>query len=232
VDDLGRWAAALTTLAGLGLTLGLNPALYGATADMLAQNVRVVSRMAWMVGGLATGATILYLLLQGFDPTEFVTAAERGTTEAVLDRRVDLAAGALFLAGAAIIAVWRVRVPVRRVRPHPARSRAHSWSYYVLGVSCSIIGFTTLPIMYMTGRVADGVSDHPALRWLAYAVFLVALAAPFVLLATAWRHFPATAARVNGYYTRAIDMDHRWLYVGVLGVAGLACVVLGVLPGR
>ena len=232
MDHLARWVAALTTLVGLGLTLGLNPALYGATADVLAQNVRVVSRMAWMVAGLATGATILYLLLQSFDPTEFVTAAERQTTEAVLDRRVDLAAGAVFLAGAAAVAVWRIRVPVRRVRPKRTTSRAHSWSYYVLGVSCSIIGFTTLPIMYMTGRVADGVTDQPLLRWLAYAVFLVALAAPFVLLATAWLHFPTTATRVHGYYVRAIDMDHRWLYAGVLGIAGLACVVLGVMPGR
>lgn len=232
MDDLARWAAALTTLVGLGLTLGLNPALYGATADMLAQNVRVVSRMAWMVGGLATGATILYLLLQSFDPTEFVTAAERRTTEAVLDRRVDLGAGALFLAGAVAVVLWRLRVPVRHSRTKPVKTRARLWSYYVLGVSCSIVGFTTLPIMYMTGRVADGVSDHPVLRWLAYTVFLVALAAPFVLLATAWLHFPATAARVNGYYTRAIDMDHRWLYAGVLGAAGIACVVLGLLPGR
>ena len=232
MEDLTRWAAALTTLVGLGLTLGLNPALYGATADMLAQNVRVVPRMAWMVAGLATGATILYLALQSFDPTEFVTAAERNATTAVLDRRVDLAAGALFLAGAVAVAVWRLRVPVRRVRARATKSRAHSWSYYVLGVSCSIIGFTTLPIMYMTGRIADGVSDHPALRWAAYVIFLVALAAPFVLLATAWLHFPATAARVNGYYVRAIDMDHRWLYAGVLGLAGLACVILGLLPGR
>ena len=84
MDDLARWAAALTTMVGLGLTLGLNPALYGATADMLAQNTRVPARMGWMVGGLATGATILYLLLQSFDPTEFVAAAERSTTEAVL----------------------------------------------------------------------------------------------------------------------------------------------------
>lgn len=232
MDDLTRWTAALTTLVGLGLTLGLNPALYGATADMLAQNVRVIPRMAFMVAGLATGATILYLALQSFDPTEFVSAAERQAAEAVLDRRVDLAAGALFLAGAAAMVVWRLRVPIRAPRTKPVKSRAHSWSYYVLGVSCSVIGFTTLPIMYMTGRIADGVSDHPALRWTAYAVFLVALAAPFVLLATAWLHFPATAARVNGYYTRAIDMDHRWLYAGVLAVAGIACVVLGVVPGR
>lgn len=232
MDDLARWAAALTTMVGLGLTLGLNPALYGATADMLAQNTRVPARMGWMVGGLATGATILYLLLQSFDPTEFVAAAERGTTEAVLDRRVDLIAGTLFLLGAVAVAWWKLRVPVRSPARRPVQARAHSWSYYVLGVSCSVIGFTTLPIMYMTGRIADGVSDHPLLRWLAYAVFLVALAAPFVLLATAWIHFPTTAARVNRVYSHLIDMDHRWVYATVLAVAGVACLVLGVLPGR
>lgn len=232
MDDFARWAAALMTMVGLGLTLGLNPALYGATAEMLAQNTRVPSRMAWMIGGLATGATLLYVLLQSFDPTEFVAAAQRRTTEAVLDRQVDLAAGAVFLAGAIAVAWWKVRVPTR-VRPSKTvKSHAHAWSFYVLGVSCSVIGFTTLPIMYMTGRVADGVSDHPLLRWLAYAVFLVALAAPFVLLATAWLHFPTTAARVNRVYTHVIEMDHRWVYAAVLGVAGAACLVLAVLPGR
>jgi len=232
VDDLGRWAAALTTMVGLGLTLGLNPALYGATADALAQNTRVAWRIGWMVGGLATGATILYLFLQGFDPTEFVTAAERRAGEAVLDRRVDLAAGALFLVGAVAMLAWKLHRRVRPARVRPSAPHVHAWSSYVLGLGCSIVGFTTLPIMYLTGRVADGVSDQPVLRWLAYAVFLVALAAPFVVLATAWTHFPRTAAHVNAVYTRVIDMDHRGVYVVVLAVAGLACIALGLWPGR
>lgn len=232
MDDLARWSAALLTMVGLGLTLGLNPALYGATADMLAQNTRVASRMAWMVAGLAVGATVLYLVLQSVDPTEFVAAAERQTTDAVLDRGVDLAAGAVFLLGAAAMTVWKLRTPVRRAHVKPVATRAHAWSYAVLGASCSVIGFTTLPIMYMTGRVADGVSDHPLLRWLAYGVFLVALAAPFVLLATAWTRFPTAAARVNRVYTHVIDMDHRGVYAAVLGVAGVACIALGVWPGR
>lgn len=232
MDDLARWSAALTTMVGLGVTLGLNPALYAATADALAQNTRVAARVGWMVAGLATGATILYLVLQSVDPTEFVSAAERRTTDAVLDRRVDLVAGAVFLIGGALVATWRLRRPVRPPHRRAPAARAHGWSSYVLGVSCSIIGFTTLPIMYMTGRVADGVSDHPALRWLAYAVFLGALAAPFVLLATAWSRFPRTAARVNGLYTHVSGLDHRPVYAVVLAVAGVACLVLGVLPGR
>lgn len=232
MDDLARWTAALTTMVGLGVTLGLNPALYAATADALAQNTRVAARVGWMVAGLATGATVLYLVLQSFDPTEFVTAAERRTADAVLDRRVDLAAGAVFVAGAVAMGLWRIRRPARSPHRTAATSHAHGWSSYVLGVSCSIIGFTTLPIMYMTGRVADGVSDHPVLRWLAYAVFLAALAAPFVLLATAWSRFPTTAARVNRVYLRMIEADHRIVYAVVLAVAGVACVILGVVPGR
>lgn len=232
MDDLARWTAALTTMVGLGVTLGLNPALYAATADALAQNTRVTARVGWMVAGLATGATVLYLVLQSVDPTEFVSAAERRTTDAVLDRRVDLAAGAVFLVGALAMGLWRMRTPERMPHRKAPSPQARGWSSYVLGVSCSIIGFTTLPIMYMTGRVADGVSEHPLLRWLAYAVFLVALAAPFVLLATAWSRFPTTAARVNRVYVRMISADHRMLYAVVLAVAGVACVILGVVPGR
>ena len=232
VTDVARWLAALTTLVGLGLSLGLNPALYAATADVLAQNTRVVSRIGWMIGGLAVGATLLYVLLQSFDPTALVAAAEERATEAVRDSRVDAIAGVLFLIGAAVVAGWKLRDPLRAPRTATTVPRTRTWSYFVLGLGCSIVGFTTLPIMYMTGRVTEGVTADPALRIAAFVVFLIALAAPFAGLAGAWSLFPSAASRVEGIYGRLAQADHRWLYAGVLAGVGVACLVFAVLPVR
>lgn len=232
MTDVVRWLAALSTLVGLGLSLGLNPALYAATADVLAQNTRVARRIGWMIGGLAVGATLLYALLQSFDPTALVSAAEERTTDALRDARVDAVAGALFLTAAVGVAGWKLREPIRRPRAATAAPRTRTWSYFLLGLGCSVVGFTTLPIMYMTGRVTEGVTGDPVLRLAAFAVFLVALAAPFAGLAGAWSLFPSAASRVEGFYGRLARTDHRWLYAGVLAVAGIACLVVALLPMR
>ncbi|WJL96076.1 hypothetical protein QSU92_02370 [Microbacterium sp. ET2] len=232
MHDIARWTVALSTLIGLGLALGLNPALYGATADMLARNTQVAARMAWMVGGLATGATILFLALQSFNPANLVTAAEREADALALSRTVDLIAGAVFLTAAIGVAVWRLRVPRRAEGGHPTLGRAHAGSYFWLGLSCSIVGFTTLPIMYTTGRVTAGISDDLVPRVLAYVVFLLALIAPFVLLAGMWSRLPGTAAFVSRTYDRLIHLDFRWTYAVVLAIAGVVCLGFGLIAGR
>lgn len=232
MSDVARWVAALSTLVGLGLSLGLNPALYAATTNVLAQNTRVAPRIGGMIVGLAVGATVLYFLLQTFDPTALVTAAETRATDAVRDTWVDALAGALFLVGAVGVGGWKLREPKRPPRVATIAPRTRTWSYVALGLGCSVIGFTTLPIMYMTGRVTEGVTADPLLRIAAFVVFLVALAAPFAGLAGVWSFFPSAAARVNGIYARLARTDHRWLYTGVLAGAAVGCFVLALLPAR
>lgn len=233
MQDIARWIVALTTLIGFGLTLGLNPALYGATADMLARNLRVAAKMSWMVAGLATGATILFVLLQTFDPTNLVTAIRGDVDTALLSRTVDLVAGAVFLLAAAAVAWWSWRIPTRSVAPLRApKGAGRSWSYFPLGLSCSIVGFTTLPIMYMTGRVTASLSSHVAPRIAAYIVFLIALAAPFVLLAWVWGRFPTLSARITGYYARVMAWDYRWAFACLLAAAGLVFLGLGLFLQR
>ena len=39
MHEVVAWGAALLSLIGFGLAIGVNPALYGATADMLARDV-------------------------------------------------------------------------------------------------------------------------------------------------------------------------------------------------
>lgn len=233
MPDVAAWLAALPTLAGFGLMLGLNPLLYGATADALARNSRVAARVGAMVLGLVTGATVLYVLLQSFDPTAFVDVVEQDAGDVARSRRVDVVAGMIFLAAATGIALWKIRSPATPARrPRSDVSGTGSWRYFALGVSCSVIGFTTLPIMYMTGRVTAGISPEIVPRLLAYGVFLVALVAPFVILAGAWTRFPVAAQRVTRSYARIAAMDHRWIYVAVLALTGLFCLGVGLFAPR
>lgn len=233
MQDLARWVVALSTLVGFGLTMGLNPALYGATADMLARNMHVAARMSWMVAGLATGATALFALLQTFDPTNLVIAIRGDVDAALLSRVVDFVVGAIFLAIAALIAWWVFRVPTRPIRPAWARAEnAPAITYFPLGLSCAVIGFTTLPIMYMTGRVTAGLTSHLGLRLTAYAVFLVALVGPFLVLAWIWSRFPTISRHVTEFYARITHGDYRWASVALLGVAGLVFIGLGLFAER
>jgi hypothetical protein len=232
VQDLARWVVALSTLVGFGLTMGLNPALYGATADMLARNMHVAARMSWMVAGLATGATALFALLQTFDPTNLVIAIRGDVDTALLSRVVDFVVGAIFLAIAALIAWWVFRVPTRPIRPARRAQNAPAITYFPLGLSCAVIGFTTLPIMYMTGRVTAGLTSHLGLRLAAYAVFLVALVGPFLVLAWIWSRFPTISRHVTEFYARITHGDYRWASAALLGVAGLVFIGLGLFAER
>ena len=111
------WATALLSLIGFGLSLGLNPALYGATADMLARKTSVPVHLGSMILGLYIGASALFLLLQAFNPTSFVSAVKQRAHDELFNRAVDLGAGLVFLVLAIVIAVWALRVPERAPKP-------------------------------------------------------------------------------------------------------------------
>lgn len=231
MHEVTRWMTGLCALVGFGLAMGLNPALYGATADMLARGVRAWPRLGAMLGGLIVGATTLVLVLQAFDPTRLVTMIEADVDAAALDRTVDLVAGiALFLTGGGI-AVWKrvsPRLPTREQKGRRLTTRP--MSYFVLGLSSAVVGFTTLPLMYMTGRVTSGLSDDIVARVLAYGVFLVALIAPFVALAWLWSRFPRVSRAVGESYATALTKDYRTALAVALGVCGVALVVFALMP--
>lgn len=187
MHESAKWDAAILTLSGFGLALGLNPALYGALADTLARGESVGARLRWMLGGLAVGATILLVALHSFNPKGLVSVVRGRVDAALFNTTADLIAGIIFLVAAAAIVVWKIRVPPLPPRAtHPPKLNAQSFSFFTLGLSCSTIGFTTLPIMYLTSRIVVSFSGDPLLNAAAYGVFLVGLGAPFIALAWAW----------------------------------------------
>lgn len=224
-------AGAVVSLAGFGFTLGMNPALYGATVDLLARSKKPVVRLTWLLAGLMVGATGLFFVLQTLNPEHLVNTAKQDLDEAILNRIVDAVAGALFIIAGLAVLVWRLRVPTM---PHKSgkapKENSGLWSYFILGMGSAIIGFTTLPIMYLTGRVVTAATDNLALRAGLYAVFLLALIGPFALLAFVWSRFPKFSAAFQRQYTRLLSSDYRYLLAALGILIGAVFVGLAVWP--
>ncbi|MDX2355445.1 GAP family protein [Dietzia sp. PP-33] len=233
MSEVMSWIAAVPTLVGFALALGLSPTLYGATADILARNQNVRARLTWLLSGLASGATVLVLLLHGFDPATLVAEAHHRGDAMVEDRRVDLIVGVVLLVAAAAMALWVRIVPDAPGGPtRDIDKNAPPASMFVLGFSSAIVGFTTFPIMYLTGRLVASLSTDPLLRLVAYSVFLVALVAPFILLAWLWSRFPVAARKVTAVYERMLGWDFRRVALVVLTLGGVLLLGFTVLAHR
>lgn len=230
--EVVRWGSALLTLIGFGLAMGLNPALYAATADMLARDVKVTTRLCWMLFGLAGGATLLLLIFHSFDPTNIVAAFRGRFDAALVNRTIDLVVAGLFLLAAALVTWWKLRVPELRTKPKKTpKTRSAGYAYFFIGLS-ACIGFTTLPIMYLTGRLITTLSSDLVIRVIAYGVFLLALAAPFVALVAVWSKFPALTAKATGLYVHAARWDYRRALIVLLVLAGALFLGLALLAPR
>ncbi|AVZ39445.1 hypothetical protein CT688_08130 [Dietzia sp. JS16-p6b] len=233
MHEVAGWIAAVPTLIGFGLALGLSPALYGATADILARNQNVRARMTWLLTGLASGATALALVLHGVNPANLVDQAHRRGDAVVANRDVDLVVGVLLLALACAMVLWVRVVPELPRRPERAPDQSSPpAALFVLGFTSAVIGLTTLPIMYLTGRLVESVSTDPVVRVCAYLVFLVALIGPFVLLAWVWSRFPVATRKVTAAYERMLEWDTRWVAFAVMTVGGVALVGFATLLHR
>ena len=226
MHEVTGWLAAMPTLVGLALGLGLNPALYGATADILARGRNVRGRLTLLLAGLACGATVLVLVLHGVNPANLVAGVRDRGNAVVENRLVDLIVVVILLLAACAMLLWLRRVPHPPHKPRPESDRDKPvLSLFVLGFSSAIVGFTTLPIMYLTGRLVVGVSPDIALRLVAYAVFLVALVAPFILLAFIWSRFPRASGKVTELYGPILAWDFRWVAFVVMLLCAIALLI-------
>ena len=218
------------SLLGFGLAMGLNPALYAATVDMLARAKNPGRRLTLMIAGLFTGATALFFALQGLNPDHLVKVVETDLDKAVMDRLVDAVAGGVFIGAGLVLAAWRVHEPqLKQKAPKKPKENAGIWSYFVLGLGASVIGFTTLPIMYLVGRVIAAATHALALKAALYALFLVALAAPFLLLAFAWSRFLKFTDAFSRYYARLLKFDYRTIAAVLSVLVGAALIVGGLI---
>lgn len=232
--DITHVAGTLLALAGFGIVMGLQASVYGATLDLLARGKRIWTALCFLVGGLATGVTLMLVILLVFNPQSYITALGREADHIAMTRWVDLVAGTAFLVTAAGVAVWKTLQPT--LPPKKKKKSGTSTStvgvYFGIGLAAPVIDLTMWPIMYVVSRTVTSVSEHQVLRLLGVVVFLCVLVAPFFLLAWAWSKFPAQTQKVTATYTRILSYDHRWWAACVIAVIGVAVIAQALIRGH
>ncbi|UNK71322.1 hypothetical protein [Microbacterium sp. H1-D42] len=225
-----KWAVVFTSIVGSALAMGLHPMLYGATTAMLAGGGRFAARLACLLGGLAFGATAMFALLHIVNPTTYIDTLRGDLDHAALNRWVDLYSGIALLVIAALVLWWRLASPVLEPKPHKRPNlSAAAYSYFGIGISCAVVGLTTWPLMYLVTRTVTAASEHAAIRGGMFLVFLIALVAPFVVLAWLWTRNPVVAGRISAVYTRALRYDYRGILAVLCAGAGLVLIALAAL---
>ncbi|WP_188895704.1 hypothetical protein [Microlunatus endophyticus] len=222
--------AGAFSLLGLGLTMGFSPTLYGISLHLLTRDRRATSAIRWMVVGLAAGSTVMVVLFQFIDPGNLELLLRHQVAALLLRRGVDLVSGALLIGASIVVAL---RLHEDRVRPpgpvHHRQSGAggHRWQYFVIGMSNTVLGVSGIATMYLTGRVVSGTGRDLVERVLLYAVFLVALVGPYLIVAHLWTRLARFAASVTRCYDVVARVDFHWLAAGGLLLAGLLFLSLG-----
>ncbi|MBL3698214.1 hypothetical protein [Leucobacter luti] len=225
------WAAAVLSLIGFALVFGVHPMLYGATADMLARGGEFRPSLGALLAGLVCGATAMYALLHVVNPTRYLAAAEHDLERAATNHTIDLWTGIAFIVAAIVVVTWRLIHP--GFAPAPVKLPQQGTAvlaYFVVGIGCAVVGFTTWPLMYLVMRVVTGLSASFMLRGTAFAVFLAALVIPFVLLAWLWSRFPVAAKKITTVYARVLAADYRWGLAIVLALGGVLLIGFAALP--
>lgn len=244
-----RWGRAIGSLLSLGLVMGFSPTLYGYTLHALTRRTSATRAIVGMVAGIAVASTAMVLLFQFFDPDNLAALLRHRIGSLLLERGVDLAAGVVLLLGGFAVLLLnregRMR-PSRPPREHdvPVASRwdaadegkvgavSGDWRRgFLFGLANTFIGLSGVATMYITGRVASGVSPDLLLRAVAYLPFLITLVGPYLLLLWAWDRYPALAAAITRDYDRVSKLDLRRPAGIALLIAGAVFLAMSLLRG-
>ena len=221
-----RAVSALIGLIGLGIVMGFSPTLVATTLRILTGTPRPDRAVSYMLIGLILGSTAVLLLLQVVDPRSIEHALSEDADRLLVQRSVDLSAGAVFLAATILLSV-RARRPRRASRPRRTPSGKPS-EMMLLGASSAILSVSSIATMYMTARVIRGMSDEDPIRVLSYLVFALALALPYIALVVIWRRIPALASRITSLLARLSAADLRRWEAVLTAIAALVFLGLGI----
>lgn len=216
------------SLLGLGLVMGTSPTLYAIVMKVLSSATDPTTALRWIMVGVGLGTTVLLLVFRVVDP-ETITAMVADRAEKLLVRRlVDLVAGAVFLA-LAVRALLRLRRPRRPPVPAAPPRRERPGPMVLTGLANAVIGVSGMATMYVTGRVIASASRDLLVDLGLYAVFLVAVVGPYLVLGALWERFPALGRRITSLTERLAGIDTRPLLVIGLFLAAAVFLLLGIV---
>lgn len=228
ISDMAALIGAAVSLLGLGLVMGTSPTLYAIVMKMLSTTTRPVRTVAWITVGVAIGTTVLLFVFRLVDPETITELLEARAERFLIRRTVDLVAAGLFIA-AGVWMLTRLRRP--RGEPKPAATpRTEAPPLLIAtGTLNALIGVSGMATMYITGRVIASASRDLLVEAGLYAIFLVAVVGPYLLLAVLWARYPGLGHRIRDVTDRFSHLDLRPLLAVALIVAGVVFAVLGLL---
>lgn len=224
--------ASVPGLLGLGLVMGFSPTLYAVALHLL-EGGRTGS-LRWLVAGLASGSTLLAVLLQFTDPHTWERALTAEIDALALRRWIDLVAGLLMLCGAVVVARRGERRWEGTIRPRrrAATSVGSPRRWFAVGASNTVLGFSGFATMYLVDRTLAAATDHLAWRALLYVAFLTTLVMPYLLVAWWWGRRPGFAAAIQRAQSRLVRLPLRQVVAVLLGIAGIALLVVAAIGHR
>lgn len=222
IDALLKILMAAPALLGMGLMMGFSPALYSITFLALINDFPRIHIVRWIVLGIFLGASTLILLFRFVDPQNLIGTVHTEGAKLLLTHSIDIFAGVvLLLAG---VVMWsRRKLPQR---PHRVKgSHLYPRKAVLEGYLNSSIGVSSVATMYLAGRLVSSVSHSPV-EWIcAYAIFVVSMVGPYLLIEASWNKYPRFAHVMADGFHRLKTANLRGLYGVLLGAAG--CVFLG-----
>lgn len=223
--DLLRFAGAAVSLASIGVLMGFSPLLIAMSLNVLARVRRAIRALTFLLLGLIMGATFILLVLQVFDPRSLQAVLSNDIEKLAVRSSVDLTAGTLFII-AAVIMWLQMKRPPRPKKPLK-EPQGKPWEMTLIGFSDTVLAFSGFATMYVVARILRSVSDHDAVRVLAYAIFVAAMVAPYVLLAWAWKRFPTVSSAIVRFFSRIATVDYRPWATGLTLLIGVIFIGLG-----
>lgn len=228
--------AVVLSIVVYALAMGLRPEIHAATAELLARGESVLQKLTWMMAGLALGATLMFVVLQFVNPTNFLKFLHTEIDKTIINSRIELITGAAFVGIGMGIAVWRI------VRPHPRSkgtrtqakqaTKASAIMHFSIGLASPIFAFTSWPVMYLVVRTISASDERLFVRILVFALFLLLLITPYMLLAWAWPRFPAFAQWAHSGYIRLSHADWRLILSAVCTLSGLSIIAFQLLSAH
>ena len=97
----------------------------------------------------------------------------------------------------------------------------------LIGALNAVVSVSGVATMYLTARLIRGASDNDILRVAGYAIFVLALVSPYVLLAWVWERFPRVSRRLSAFFGRLAAADLRPAEAALTSLVGLIFLGLG-----
>lgn len=227
--DWGTFFAAAGALIALGFAAGFSATFYALTVYLLSNHARGERLVYWMVLGMAIGKTLLLVVFHGFDPSFIADTFKTDTRRFILQNRIDLVAGCVFLA-LGLWLLYRARLPKKVKQKKPPRiGRVSPGGMVTVGVVNSVLGLSGPVFMYSVARVIIEADSHFAQSAVLYSIFLLTLAAPYLAVAWSWNRVPSAQRTINRFSTWYGKLDTRRPFAFLVLTVGAVYLTLGLL---